>query len=109
MKLLDDFDNEEAWKSAINKRKFLFDRTLKENDPSELSEPEDSPTEEQQTHSKVNNDQGGGSSGGSNKLNVNLVSPSEQVAFREKDELLREGRKRGFNRFTPEDTAEKKE
>ena len=85
----------------------MFDRILKENDPPELSEPEDSQTkEQQQTVSKVNNDQEGGGSGGSNILNVNLVHPSEQAALRAKDELLREGRKRGFDGFTPEDTAE---
>ena len=32
LKLLDDYDNEEAWKSAVNKRKFLFDRTLNKFD-----------------------------------------------------------------------------
>ena len=41
LKLLDDYDNEEAWKSAVNKRKFLFDRILKEYDPPELSGLED--------------------------------------------------------------------
>ena len=56
--------------------------------------------------SKENNDQVGEGSFGSSKLNVNLVSPSEQVALRAKDELLREGRKRGFSGFTPEDAAE---
>ena len=82
-------------------------QNLKRIRPPELSEPEDRQTEEHQhTVSKVNNDQGGGGSGGSNKLSVNLVSPSEQVALRAKDELLREGRKRGVDGFTPEDTAE---
>ena len=33
MKLLEDYDNEEAWKSAVNKGKFMFDRILKEYDP----------------------------------------------------------------------------
>ena len=81
LKLPDDFDNEEAWKYAVNKRKVLFERILKEFDPPKLSEPEDSQTEDQQhSVSKVNNDQGGGGSDGSSKLNVNLVSPSEQVA-----------------------------
>ena len=66
-----------------------------------MSEPDDSQTEEQQqTVSNVNNDQGGG---GSNKLNVNT---SEKAALRAKDELLREGRKRGFDGFTPEEAAE---
>ena len=55
LKLLDDYDKEEAWKSAVNKCKILFD---------------------------------------SNRLNVNLVSPSEQVDLRAKDELLREGKKK---------------
>ena len=41
VKLLDDYDNEEAWITAVNKRKFLFDRILKEYDPPELSGPED--------------------------------------------------------------------
>ena len=87
LKLLDDYDNKEAWKSAVNKRKFLFDRILKEFDPPELSEPEESQTEEQQhTVSNVNNSQGCGGSGG---VNVNLASPSEQVTLRTKDELLR--------------------
>ena len=49
LKLLDDYDKEEAWKSAVNKRKFLFDRILKENEPPELSEPEDSQPEQQQS------------------------------------------------------------
>ena len=30
LKLLDDYDNEEAWKSAVSKRKFLLDRILKD-------------------------------------------------------------------------------
>ena len=60
LKLLDDYDNEEAWKSAVSKRKFLFDRILNEFDPPELSESEDDDDsqtkEQQQTVSKVNND-----------------------------------------------------
>ena len=64
-------------------------------------------TEEQrQTTSKVDNDQEGGGSDGSDKLKVNLVSPSEKIDLRAKEELLREGRKRRFDGFTPEDTAE---
>ena len=64
--------------------------------------------EQRQTTSKVNNDQEGGGSDGSDKLKVNLVSPSEEIALRAKEELLREGRKHGFDGFTPEDkdTAE---
>ena len=90
LKLLDDYDNEEAWKSAVNKRKFLFDRILKEYDPPELSGPEDDDDDDTQTEKvpKENNDQIGEGSGGSSKLNVNLVSPSEQMALRAKDELL---------------------
>ena len=111
LKLLEDYDNEEAWKSAVNKRKFLFDRILKEYDPPELSGPEyddvDTQTEkQQQAVSKENNDQVGGGNGGSSKLNVNLVSPWEQVSSREKDELLHKGRKRGASGFTPKDEAE---
>ena len=30
LKLLDDYDTEEAWKSAVNKRNVLLDRILKE-------------------------------------------------------------------------------
>ena len=41
LKLIEDYDNEEAWKSAINKLKFLFDRILKEYNPPELSGSED--------------------------------------------------------------------
>ena len=93
LKLLDDYDTEEAWKSAVNKRKFLFDRILKEYDPPELSGPEDDDDtqtdKQQQAVSKENNDQVGEGSVGRSKLNVNLVSPSEQVALRAKDELLR--------------------
>ena len=51
MKVLDDYDNEEAWKSFATKRKFLFDKILKENDTPELYGPEDdddSQTEVQQ-------------------------------------------------------------
>ena len=107
LKLLDDYDNEEAWKSAANKRKLLFDRILKMYDPPELYGPEDGDDDTQTKKvSKDNNDQVGEGSGGSSKLNVNLVSPSEQVALRTKKELLREGRQRGFSGFTPEDAAE---
>ena len=82
LKLLEDYDNEEAWKSAVNKRKFMFDRILKEYDPPELSgleyDDDDTQTEkQQQSVSKENNDQVGGGSGGSSNLNVNLVSPSD--------------------------------
>ena len=79
LKLLDDYENEEAWKSAVNKRKFLFDRILKEYDPPELSWPEDGDNDDDtQTEkvSKENNDQVGEGSGGSSKLNVILVSTS---------------------------------
>lgn len=110
LKLLDDYDTEEAWKSAVNKRKFLLDRILKEYDPPELSDPRDydggQTDEQRQTTSKVNNDQEGGGTNGNDKLKVNFVSPSEEIALRVKEELLREGRKRGFDGFTPEDTAE---
>ena len=107
LKLLDD----EAWKSSANKRKRLFDRILKKYEPPEISEPEvgddDKQTEEQQKAApKGNEDEGGGGRGDSNKLNVALVSPSEQMALQAKIELLREGRKRGYDGFTPEDTAE---
>ena len=73
-----------------------------------MSGPEDDDNDDMQTEkvSKANNDQVGEGSGGSSKLNVNLVSPSEQVALRAKDELLRESRKCGFNGFTPEDATE---
>ena len=30
LKLLEDYDTEEAWKSAVNKRKFLLDRIIKD-------------------------------------------------------------------------------
>ena len=111
LKLLEDNDNEEAWKSAANKRKFLFDRILTEYDPPELSGPEyddvyTQTEKQQQAVSKENNDQVGGGSGCRSKLNVNLVSPWEQVSSRAKDELLRKGRKRGVSGFTPEDEAE---
>ena len=110
LKLLDNYDNEEAWKSAVNKRKFLFAKIFREYDQPELSEPEDnddSQTEQQQqTNSKVNKDQGGGCSGGNSKLNVNLVSPLEQVALRAEDALLCEGRNCELDSFTPADTAE---
>ena len=107
LKLLDDYDNEEAWKSAANKRKLLFNRILKMYDPPVLYGPEDGDDDPQTKKvSKDNNDQVGEGSGGSSKLNVNLVSPSEQVALRAKKELLREGRQRGFSGFTPEDAAE---
>ena len=49
-----------------------------------------------------NNDQEGEGSDSS----VNLASPSEQMALRAKEELLREGRKRRCTGFTPEDTNE---
>lgn len=104
LKLYDDFDNEEAWKSAVSKRKFLFDRILKEYDPPKLSDTRDyagKPDKQEQT-AEINNGQEGR---GSNKLNINLVSPSEAIALRAKEELLREGRKRGFDGFTPEGTA----
>ena len=60
LKLVEDYGNEEAWKSAVNKCKFLLDRILKEYDPLELFGPEydddDTQTEEQQAVSKENND-----------------------------------------------------
>ena len=73
-----------------------------------MSGPEDDDDNDTQTEkvSKENNDQVGEGSGGSSKLNVDLVSPSGQVALRAENELLREGRKRGFSGFTPEDAAE---
>ena len=40
LKLLDDYDNEEAWKSAANKRKFLFDKILIGYEQPEMSEPD---------------------------------------------------------------------
>ena len=49
LQFLDDYDNEEAWKSAVDKRKFLFDRILKENDPRELSGSEDDVDNDTQT------------------------------------------------------------
>ena len=90
---------------------FLLGRILKEYDPPELSGPEDDDgdTQTENQHeavSKENNDQVGEGSGGSSKLNVNLVSPSEQVALRAEDELLGEGIKRGFSGFTLKDPAE---
>ena len=111
LKLLDDCDNEEAWKTA-SKRKLLFDRILKEYRPSERSEPKDDGNDDmqmekqQETAHKGNGDQLGGGSSDSDKLNVRLVSPSEQMALRAKNELLREDTKRGYDGFTPEDTAE---
>ena len=59
-----------ARKSAVSKRKFMFDRVFKEYDPPELSgleyDDDDTQTEKQQESvSKENNDQVGGGSGGS--------------------------------------------
>ena len=74
LKLIEDYDNEEAWKSAVNKRKFLFNKILKEYDPPELSGPEDDDDDDtqreqqQQVVSKENNEQVSGGSGGSIKL-----------------------------------------
>ena len=34
----DDFESEESWKYAVKKRKFLFDKLLKEYNPPKLSE-----------------------------------------------------------------------
>ena len=78
-----------ARKSAVSKRKFMFDRILKQYDPPEPSgieyDDDGKQTEKQQESvSKENNDQVGGGSGGSSNLNVNFVSPSEQVSFRAK-------------------------
>ena len=62
LKLIEDYNNEEAWKSAVNKRTFLFDRILKEYDSPELSRPEDDDDDDTQTEkqqqavSKENND-----------------------------------------------------
>ena len=93
----------------------MFDRISKEYDPPELPGPEDDDDGEcmqtekqQQAVPKENNHQVGEGSGGSSKLNVNLVSPSEQMALRAKDELLREGRKRRSSSFIPEDAAKSK-
>ena len=47
---IDDYDGEEAWKSAVNKRKFLLDIVLKEYEPPEVSvrEEEDEPENDEQ-------------------------------------------------------------
>ena len=68
---------------------------MKEYDPPEVSEPEDdgvndTQKEKQRQTSKGNNDQRGGGSSDINRLNVTLVSLSEQVVLRAKSELLRE-------------------
>lgn len=34
----DGYDTEEAWKYAVNKRKYIFDRILKEFDPPEMTQ-----------------------------------------------------------------------
>ncbi|MCG8112264.1 MAG: hypothetical protein N0E59_16025, partial [Candidatus Thiodiazotropha taylori] len=63
-------DTEEAWKSAVNKRKFLFDRIFKEYDPPELSDTRDydgNPEKQGQT-TEINNRQGGRGSDDSPKL-----------------------------------------
>ena len=39
LKLLDDYDNEEAMEICRSKRKFLFDRILKEYDPRNYLNP----------------------------------------------------------------------
>ena len=116
---LDDYDGEEAWKSAVNKRKFLFDRVLKEYEPPEVSvrEEEDEPENDEQHENGMPVTQrggggpiahlggGGASSSTRSQFNVKLVSPSEQVALQAKDELLRAGQKNGYEGFTPEDSA----
>ena len=82
LKLIEDYDNEEVWKSAVNKRKFLFDRILKEYNPPELSEDDDdddTQTEkQQQAVSKEHNDQVGGASGGSSKLMSTWLVPRKR-------------------------------
>ena len=110
LKLLDDYDNDEVWKCAANKRKFSFDRILKKYELPEMTEPKDDgdtqTEEQQQTAQKGNDDQLGGGSSNSDKLNITLVSPLEQMALRAKNELLREDIKRGYDGFTPADRAE---
>ena len=118
---LEDYDGEEAWKSAVNKRKFLFDRVLREYEPPEVSvREEDEPENDEQQENGMPVTQRGGGGGGPiaqigggggassssrSQFNVKLVSPSEQVALQAKDELLRAGQKRGYEGFTPEDSA----
>ena len=122
---LDDYDGEEAWKSAVNKRKFLFDRVSKEYEPPEVSvreEEDESKNNEQQENGMPVTPRGGGGGGGGgpiaqtrgrlggsgsthSQFSVKLVSSSEQMALQAKDKLLRAGQKRGYEGFTPDDSA----
>ena len=63
MKLIEDYDTDEAWKSAVNKQKFLLDRIIKEYDPREMSDAKEYDDGQSQTqgesNSKVNSDKEG--------------------------------------------------
>ena len=78
-------------------------RIIKDCKPPELSDPREIGQTPEQSETKANSEQDGG---GSDKLKVNLVSLTEQMAWRAKEELLREGRERGFDGFTSEDTSD---
>jgi hypothetical protein len=39
LKVIDDYDSEEAWKYAISSRKYLFEKILNKYDPPEMTKP----------------------------------------------------------------------
>ena len=51
MNCFDNYDDEEAWTSAINKRNFLFDRILKEYHPPEIESDDNDGDDEEKNDS----------------------------------------------------------
>ena len=112
LKYMDDYNTEEAWKSAAKTRKFLFDGILKKYEPPEITNAEtddedvdgtDTANEKETNVPRIQ--KGRGIVNTKKSITVPLISNAEQVNLMAKSQLLRAGQKRGYDGFTPEDTA----
>ncbi len=97
LKMDDDYDDEEAWKSATSKRKYLFDRILDWYEAPELEEDERVDTGDSQEGG------GGGDTAGlsvDKKNEITMASPAQQVVEMARSELDRIKRKRAASPVT---------
>ena len=95
LKTMDDYDDDEAWKSATSKRKFLFDKILKRYEPPELADSSKNSSQAGEEGKEGGRKQEGGRD---SKLPViTMPSLAQQTVEQAKSELERMTKKRKYD------------
>ena len=97
LKTMDDYDDDEAWKSATSKRKFLFDKILKRYEPPELADSSKNSSQAGEEGKEGGRKQEGG------RDSITMPSLAQQTVEQAKSELERMTKKRKYDNTVSED------